>query len=289
MRAYNCPSCGATLVCDATTAATACPYCGNPTIVPGQFTGMLKPDFILPFKLEKEQAIAALKKHYENKPLLPDAFKDQNHLQEIKGVYVPFWLYDSQAEGDISYKAARSRRYTSGDYEITETEHFQVEREGTITFSRIPVDASTKMPDDYMDSIEPFDYQAMTAFSTAYLPGYMAEKYDVSAEDAGTRADERAEATTEQEIRATVSGYHTVTELSKNIHVERGQAKYALLPVWLLTTQWNEKTYLFAMNGQTGKFVGDLPVDKRKKRRRFWLAYGITALITLAAVLLFAL
>lgn len=71
MKAYNCPSCGAELICDASTAATSCPYCGNPTVVPGQFSGALKPDFVLPFKLSKEDAVAALKNHYKGKPLLP--------------------------------------------------------------------------------------------------------------------------------------------------------------------------------------------------------------------------
>ena len=80
IKAYCCPSCGAELLCDATTAATSCPYCGNPSVIPGQFSGVLKPDFVLPFKLSKEDAIKALKKHYLKKPLLPSTFSKANHL-----------------------------------------------------------------------------------------------------------------------------------------------------------------------------------------------------------------
>ena len=80
MKAYNCPSCGAQLICDATTAATSCPYCGNPTVVPGQFAGTLKPDFVIPFKLSKEDAVAALKNHYKGKPLLPKIGRAQRQL-----------------------------------------------------------------------------------------------------------------------------------------------------------------------------------------------------------------
>lgn len=286
MRMYNCPSCGAELLCDETTAATSCPYCANPTIVPGQFSGMLKPDFVIPFKLKKEEAIKALKAHYEGKKLLPNSFKDSNHLEEIKGVYVPFWLFDGEAEGAISYAASRSRTYRSGDYEITETRHFNVHREGSVRFERIPVDASSKMPDDYMDSIEPFRYEDLTAFSTAYLPGYMADKYDVAIDACSQRADFRAGNTVEECLRNTVRGYDVVLERGKRIHIHRGEVKYALLPVWLLSTKWNGKTYLFAMNGQTGKFVGDLPVDKRKAWLRFGIAYAVSAIIT-AAVMLF--
>ena len=82
MKAYCCPSCGAELLCDATTAATSCPYCGNPSVIPGQFTGILKPDFVLPFKLSKEDAIKALKKHYLKKPLLPSTFSKANRSEE---------------------------------------------------------------------------------------------------------------------------------------------------------------------------------------------------------------
>ena len=285
MRAYNCPSCGAELICDETTAATSCPYCGNPAIVPGQLGGTLKPDYVLPFKLKKEDAIKALKKHYEGRPLLPKAFKDANHLEEIKGVYVPFWLFDGEAEGEMSFEGTRSHTRRSGDYKITTTEHFDIYRAGKVMFERIPVDGSTTLPDDYMDSIEPFDYSALTAFSTAYLPGFLADKYDVSAEESSERADLRAENSAIDCLRGTVEGYETVSQRRKNIQLRRGVVKYALLPVWLLTTKWNGENYLFAMNGQTGKFVGNLPVDKGKKRRIFGAVYGVAALVTAAIVL----
>jgi DNA-directed RNA polymerase subunit RPC12/RpoP len=287
MKVYNCPSCGAQLICDETTAATACPYCDNPTIVPGQFGGVLKPDYVIPFKINKEQAIAALKKHYVGKRLLPNEFKNQNHLEEIKGIYVPFWLFDGEAEGKMRFEATKTTTYRSGDYRITKTMYYDVRREGTISFARIPVDGSTKMPDDYMDSIEPFNYEELKPFSTAYLPGYMADKYDVTVEESSKRADTRAENTTADCMRNTVSGYVGVIEKNRNIQLKRGEVKYALLPVWILNTKWNGKKYLFAMNGQTGKFVGDLPVDKNKKTRIFAAVYGITALV-IAAIMLFA-
>lgn len=281
IRVYNCPSCGAELICDQTTAATACPYCDNPTIIPGQLGGTLKPDYVIPFKLDKKHAIEALKKHYRKRPLLPRAFKTANHLEEIKGVYVPFWLFGGAAEGRMDFDATRSRVYQRGDYEITETKHFEVVREGNISFEHIPVDGSRKMPDDYMDSLEPFDYSEMRDFSTAYLPGYLADKYDVSAQESCKRADERASSTLSASLRGTVKGYSQVTQRNKNIRLHRDKVKYALLPVWLLRTKWEGKEYLFAMNGQTGKFVGDLPTDKKKKRRAFWGTYVLFVLIML--------
>lgn len=286
MRAYLCPSCGAELICEETTAATSCPYCGNPTVVPGQFTGALKPDYVIPFKLKKADAVAALKKHYEGRPFLPKAFKDENHVQEIMGVYVPFWLFDGEAEGDMVFDATRSHTFRSGNYRITQTDHFDVYRSGKVAFSRIPVDASKKMPDDYMDSIEPFDYGEMKDFSTAYLPGYLADKYDVTAEESGKRADRRAESSAADSMRDSVDGYSTVVERQRQIKLHRGAVKYALLPVWMLSTQWNGEKYLFAMNGQTGKMVGKLPVDKKKRLGIFAAVYAATALVTLLISLL---
>ena len=286
MRTYSCPSCTAELICDETTAVTSCPYCGNPTVVPGQFSGALKPDFVIPFKVKKEEAIAALKKHYEGRPFLPNAFKKENHIEEIKGVYVPFWLFDGEADCEAVYDCGRTHTYRSGNYDIIHTDHFEVLREGKVSFSRIPVDGSTKMPDDYMDSIEPFDYKDLKKFSTGYMPGYMADKYDVSAEDCSARADARAANTAESCLRGSVINYSSVLERHKNIKLRRGEVKYALLPVWLLSTRWNGQNWLFAMNGQTGKFVGKLPVDKKKKWSIFAGVYAAAALAT-AIVMLF--
>lgn len=277
MRAYNCPSCGAELICDETTAATSCPYCGNPSIVPGQMSGMMKPDFVLPFKLGKEEAIAALKKHYAKKFLLPKSFRDQNHLEEIKGVYVPFWLFDIDSDADFHYNATRSHTHREGNWEVTRTEHFKIHRSGLVQFSRIPVDGSSKMPDDYMDSIEPYDYAGLQPFSTAYMPGYLADKYDVSAADCLPRAETRCQSTVESLMRRDVVGYQTVVQTAGDVRTVHHRTHYAMLPVWLLSTKWQGKTFLFAMNAQTGKMVGDLPVDpKRYNLLRLAIAAGIT-------------
>ena len=287
MRAYSCPSCGAELICDETTAATSCPYCGNPTVVPGKFAGALKPEYVLPFKLAKEDAVKALKAHYKGKPFLPKAFSAENHVQEIKGVYVPFWLFSGSAEGDVTYKCTRSMTRREGDYDVTDTQHYLVRRAGSVTFEKIPVDASSKMPDENMDSIEPFDYQALKPFSNAYLPGFLADQYDVSVEQSASRADTRCKASCESALRSTVTGYTTCTPETQTVRIRRGQVQYALLPVWMLHTKWKGKDYLFSMNGQTGKLTGDLPVSWG----RFWayfagIAGGLAAVL---AVLLFAL
>ena len=284
MKTYSCPSCMAELICDEATAATSCPYCGNPTVVPGQFAGALKPDFVIPFKTDKEAAVAALKQHYQKRFFLPKSFKDSNHIEKVQGVYVPFWLFDGEAEGTAVFDATNRRVHRRGEYEITETSHYVVARGGDMAFEKIPVDASAKMPDGHMDSIEPFDYSELKPFSTAYLPGFLADKFDVSVADCEDRVDERCCGTLEQELENTVTGYDTVSQKHRNFRITKGKVHYALLPVWLLSTKWNGENFLFAMNGQTGKMVGDLPVDKKK----YWLTFlGIGAVLSALSLLLF--
>lgn len=288
LRVYSCPSCGAELICDQSTAATACPYCGNPAIVPGQFSGALRPDYILPFRLSKDDAVQALRAHYKGKPFLPRSFTSANHIEQIQGVYVPFWLFDGGAEGAASYRASNTNVYETGDYEITETRHYHVVRAGSLAFEKIPVDASSKMPDDHMDSIEPFDYAQLRPFSTAYLLGYLADKYDVTIDDSRDRADTRCRETLAQALRDTVTGYGACVTEREDIALRRGKVHYALLPVWMLSTKWRGQDFLFAMNGQTGKLVGDLPTD----RGRFWGMFAAIAApltVALTAILQFLL
>ena len=282
MRVYTCNSCGGEIVVDINTAATSCPFCGNPVTMTGNLTGTLKPDLVIPFKLDKEAAKSALLRHYEGKRLLPKFFRSDNHINEIKGVYVPFWLFDGDAEADIRYKATRVRTWSDSKYNYTETSYFSVFRSGELMFDHVPVDGSTKMPDDLMESIEPYNMDEAVDFRTAYLSGFLADKYDVSAQDSVERANERIKESTARAFRDTVDGYVTVTPEASSIRIENGRAKYALLPIWLLNTTWEGKKYTFAMNGQTGKFVGNLPYDKKQ----YWKWWAIYAAIAGAAAFL---
>ena len=162
-------------------------------------------------------------------------------------------------------------------------------RGGSIGFEHVPVDGSTKMADDLMESIEPYDFSEAVDFRTAYLAGYLADKYDVTAEASIDRANERVKRSAEDSFAGTVQGYTTVTTENSTVQFRGGKARYALYPVWLLNTTWNGNKYTFAMNGQTGKFVGDLPVDKAAAIRWTFLlaaiysvaAYGVAWLLHL--------
>lgn len=285
MNEYICQSCAAHLAVDETTAAGECPYCGSPIILNGQLSGMNTPDCVIPFKLDKKAAGEALKAFCKGKPLLPSNFVNDNKIKEMKGIYVPFWLFDCDADANIVYDATKVRSWSDSNYNYTETRHYNIYRSGSVGFANIPVDGSTKMDDAYMDGIEPYNYADMTEFNPGYLLGYMADKYDVSAEQSFPRAETRVEKSTEDAFRATVNGYTTVVPKMSNIKSDGGKYKYALLPVWILNTKYNGENYMFAVNGQTGKVSGRLPVDKKK----FWLFFGgiAAAIIALGQFFIF--
>lgn len=275
MAIYTCKSCGGEIVADVTTGATQCPYCGNPVVMTGSFAGSLKPDCVIPFKLDKAAAKEALKAHMSKKRLLPKLFSSENHIDEIKGIYVPFWLFDSDVDADLWYKTTRVRNWSDADYQYTETSYFDVRRGGVIAFDNVPADGSSKMPDDLMESLEPFDFTEAVPFQTAYLSGYYADRYDVSAEDCTERIENRIRNSTAAAFRSTVNGYNSVNDAGGNINTHNAKPKYALFPVWLLNTTYRGERYTFAMNGQSGKFVGNMPMDMG----RYWLWHFIYTLI----------
>lgn len=282
LRTYVCESCGGEIVGDENTAATTCPFCENPVVMKGQFAGDLRPDLVIPFKLDKKAAKEALKKHCEGKKLLPRVFKDENHIDEIKGIYVPFWLFDAEAYGNMTYKATRVRSWSDSDFHHTQTMHYQVVRAGTLPFKNVPVDGSSKLDDQLMESLEPFDMREAVDFQTAYLAGFLADRYDVDAETSIKRANDRIKTSTEEAFRGTVSGYATVVRQSSSVQLKNSSSKYALYPVWLLNTTWRGKKYTFAMNGQTGKIVGDLPVDQGALLRWFFSIFGLVTAVSFA-------
>ncbi len=261
---FCCTSCGAEVVSDGDTVATECMYCGNPVVMSDNISGMVAPDMVIPFKIDKKKAEEMLSEFYKGKPLLPDAFTKNNRISKISGMYVPFWLFSCTGRGSATFEATKVRRWSDNDYNYKKTEYYEVYRSGQIGFNQIPVDASSKIEDKYMDGIEPFDYKALTKFSPMYMAGYFADKFDVSVAECSERASERVVSSSEQAFRDTVKGYTSVSPKSTFVQMKGEDIHYALLPVWMLNTKYKGKMYQFSINGQTGQVAGELPIDEGK-------------------------
>lgn len=282
LQTFTCPNCGGELTTDANTAATFCPYCDNPAVLPGRVSQDLKPDGVIPFRTSKEDAISAFRKFCQGKPLLPRFFCEDHRVEKITGIYVPFWLYDCRGDFLSNYKATRVRHWSDSNYIYTRTDYYHLVRGGGAEFQNIPMDASQKMDNAIMESIEPFDYTQMVDFETAYLSGFLADKYDVQARDGEPRIRRRVDESLESLVSSTLLGYSSVMPMSKNLNVTQGRARYVLLPVWMLYTKYKDKTYVFAMNGQTGKITGTFPICPKRTAAWFGgICAGVTALMTL--------
>jgi len=283
IRVYVCQSCGGEIVADDTTAASTCPFCDNPIVMKGNVAGGLKPELIIPFKLDKQAAKTKFDEFLKGKTFLPRIFKSQNHIDEIKGIYVPYWLFDSTVDAKMRYKATKERRYEDEDNTYVETSYYSIIREGSLSFEHVPADGSSKMPDDLMESLEPYDFKDAVAFNPGYLAGYLADKYDVDDKQSVDRVNERMRNSTSDAFRETVIGYASVLDDGGIMNMRDGKTSYAMYPVWILNTTYKGEKYVFAMNGQTGKFVGDLPCDK--KVANLWL-FGTTILFSAIAFII---
>jgi len=260
---YTCSNCGAKIVADENTSATSCVYCGGNAIIKNRLKGFLKPKSIIPFKTTKEQAMNGIFKFCKKRPFAPSEFLKKSQIEKVVGIYIPFWLYDCSAIGSIDGTANKKTVWYENDYEYTKDEVFNIYRSGMADFIKIPVDASSEFDDATMDSLEPFDYSAMVNFTPAYFAGFFADKYDVAVGEAYTRAKNRVSNALEDYLLADVdiSQYADINFNNSNINTYLHGFQYALLPVWMLNIRYKNKTYLFAMNGQTGKMIGHVPIS----------------------------
>ncbi|MCL2321676.1 MAG: hypothetical protein FWC47_06150 [Oscillospiraceae bacterium] len=284
--AYMCPSCGAKIVTDKNTAATFCIYCHNATVIASRLEDEHRPASIIPFKLKKEKAIDAIKSLCKSRPLLPKDFTDYAKRGEISGLYVPFWLFDVDVDATLNARADRITTWSDSRYYYTKTDTYNVERGGSATFSKVPCDGSVRMDDKLMESLEPFDYTSLMDFSLEYLSGHYAESYDVDANIAYKNVSARVNSSADSMLRSTVAGYSYVNVTNENIRATKVVSKNVMLPVWTLMAVYKGKNYIFAMNGQTGKITGKLPVSKTKLVLWFCSIFVIVFLLCFVGVML---
>lgn len=271
---YSCKNCGAEIIADAETTATFCVYCGNTAIIKNKLSGKFAPDFIIPFKKTKEEAIEKFINLKKGRPLMPKNFNNKNNIEKIRGIYIPFWLFDVNISGSIDYVCKKISTWSTSDYNYTKTDVYDVTREGEFNYSKIPIDGSTHFDNNIMSSLEPFDYKELEEYNHAYLSGFLAEKYNVDDKNSYKDIEMRAIENVKQKFKETTIGYTTSVIKNENLTGKINHTSYALLPVYMVNVKYGDKTYIFAMNGQTGEFIGDIPIDYVKTT-----IFGILSLI----------
>lgn len=268
---YKCPHCQAEMITEAATAATICVYCGQPVVLTGQIVNDFAPKWVVPFEKTKEEAMAKFKE-FMHKPLTPKDFEAQVTVDKVQGIYIPFWLFSGKLEFDGTYSCKQCVKEVKHTVKVNDStivkfkrdwDDYSSTRKGYGAFNDIPVDASSKTDDEAMQSIEPFDLSKKIAFNPAYLSGYLAERYDETSDVELPKIKDKIELTIHDKIVDEINFDRVSTSnFTTNLNID--EPEYALLPTWLLYCSYNNKKYLFAMNGQTGKFIGNLPIDKIK-------------------------
>lgn len=273
---FVCNSCGARVVTDKNTSATFCAFCGSPAMVGQRLTNEFRPQYMIPFKVSREQAERAFLKWAGGGKWTPFGFVSKNSISKLTGLYVPFWLFDIDAHIDV--EASAEDIYYSGNTRTTK--YFEITRSGDVKWKSIPLDGETRIDDKLMEAIEPFDYKKMIPYDYNYLAGFYADRYDQNAKDLAARATTRGMSAMDEVIKSSVGyGYdrHRITRNSS--YIKSMNANYALLPVWFMAYKYHNKMYYFVMNGQTAEVAGKIPVSTVKKTGFFFIVLSIVAVI----------
>lgn len=262
---YECSTCGAEVMADKNTAATFCVYCHNPVVLSNRLAGEYKPTKVIPFKISEEDAKKRFMDFCKKKKFLPGDFLSSAQLDMMKGVYYPYWLVDTLKKGGIIATGKKTREWTEGDYEYKEVKTYRIKRFGRIDFRGYPHTALRE--DDNLNALKyvnPYDDEEFRPFTMPYLTGFLAEKRDVERADIQSEVDKELEGYAQKIYRDSIEGYEGVTVDSLRLKTLTEKWEYGMMPVWLMTFKYNGQDFLYAMNGQTGKNYGELPLDKKK-------------------------
>lgn len=258
---YRCDNCGGTVLTDADTTATSCSFCGSGVVMGDRLSGKLAPVKIIPFTVSKEEAQKNFKKWCKSGRFIPNSFKLDSRIENITGMYVPYFIYDMHAKVNLDGIGTRVTSYRKGDYVYTETTYFQVIRDFDLYYNKVPADASEKMQDDIMDKVEPYHYNDLKVFKTPYLAGYLAEKFNFDADDLLTRIQTKVQPYANNYLQSTVSTYATLTNKNDAIQTNKVNDMYVLFPIWIVSYDYEKHKHTLVMNGQTGKIVGKVPLS----------------------------
>lgn len=275
---YTCTACGAELAVNGVEASTFCAYCGQPTIVFSRVSKELMPKWILPFRIQKDQAVNGIREKLNKGLFVPKEIKNFE-VEKVRGIYVPYFLFDAY------YYDWQRLRGEVGSGKHRRTKYFV--REAECDFKQVTCDASKQLNDESSQRLEPFDLRCIKPFEVGYLSGFYADRYDMTDKQLTGVALGRIKAMFDEEIRKSISA-SSIRIVENRPKYQIKNTEYALLPAWFMTFRYKNEPYTMLVNGQTGKVVGAVPFDKAKFTAMFvTLAVIATAIFTALGMLFF--
>ena len=271
-RVIKCNGCGAETVLGASDTAKFCAFCGSSHVINNDKTAGIVPESLIPFKIPEKGAKEMFSKWIKKRYLAPSALKSSLQAERMKGVYIPGWTYDSETsstysgEGGTYYYVTETRWVTENGKQVQKSQQVRKIRwwptSGSYSefFDDVPVNASKQVDNGLMGKLEPFDRQELVPYKAEYLSGFLAERYSVELKEGWETAILKIDA----EIRKGVVNQINADEV-RNLHINTfyNNIKYklTLLPIWISSYSYKNKSYTFMINGQTGKVSGRSPLS----------------------------
>jgi len=272
----KCTSCGAESTLKPNVTADECAFCGTALVLKNaHITTLLKPKTVLPFKVDKKKANESFYKWLKSLWFAPGNLKNYASTDKLNGMYIPYWTYDTNTHTDYSGERGIDRQ---------ETEYYTVEENGntvqktrtrTVTdwyhasgnvnddFDDVLVNASNSLPRPFVDALEPWDLESLVPFNENYLAGFRSESYQIGLKDGFAYAKEKMQPIIESTIRSDIGGDHQRIH-SKNTDYNNITFKHTLLPLWISSYRYSNKSYRFLINARTGETKGDRPYSYGK-------------------------
>ena len=269
---YTCTSCGAELALTGTEISSFCSYCGQPTIVFDRMEKTAMPDSIIPFVITKEEALKKIQNRLKKGLLIPDKVK-KFEVERLRGIYIPYWLFDADYDDSMVIKS----HVKTGNTAVA-TRYYRINSHCNLFY--YPVDASKNLNDKLSRKLEPYDYSGLRPFNIAYMSGFYSDRFDMPADTMMMTAMYRAQSQMCELASSDIPGEdQEIVESAPAFHVKKKY--YIMLPAWFMTFRYEGMPYTLMVNGQSGKVVGAVPFSKKKL---YGLAAGLSALCCIVTV-----
>ncbi|MFJ8513371.1 hypothetical protein [Lysinibacillus xylanilyticus] len=260
-----CKSCAAETIYDALQVADSCPYCGSNQVMEASAENTLAPNGVCAFEITDKQAGENFQSWIKGKWFTPRAAKDSAKPDSFKGVYLPYWTFDTKTSSRYSARYGRHRTVTDKEGNTrTETDWYSTSGFYQEFIDDHLISATTRYDRNMMQKIEPFNLLNNKAYKPEYVSGFLSERYSIGLHDGWSQAKREISNHLNAQITSKIRWEHNADVVS-NLHFSTTHDdityKYLMLPIWLSSFRYKEKIYRFMVNGQTGRVGGDAPIS----------------------------
>jgi DNA-directed RNA polymerase subunit RPC12/RpoP len=287
----RCNECGAEYSIGGYDSSDACPFCGANVVVPVDPIERVAPKSLLPFALDQREARDSYRKWIGSRFWAPNNLKKRARASaSLHGVYVPFWTYDSLTHTwytgmrGIDYYVTETYRVNgeTRTRRVRKTRWYPASGHVVVPFDDVLILGTQRLPRKYTEMMQAWELEGLEPYSTDYLSGFQAMRYDIDLEGGFVSAKEIMDGEIHSAVCRDIGGDRQRVH-SKSTQYDRLTFKHILLPIYSGAYRYKEKTYRFFINGQSGQTAGEAPVS-------FWkvaLAVLIGLAIIAAAVYFF--